>query len=842
MSTTKDWSSPLSNKGTVIYGTTVDTDSLTSDLITASTSSNIITNTTTTTTITTTTATTASAATTMSLSVASTSDDNNEETGDASLGSMCFAERRADWADPRVLDHILSLCMHKLQRASYGRHESLLRQVQLSCMLHRIRMHSFQLQQQQLQQQPIVFEQDMSSLQSLDSISAYDWDQDATLGPNPLTSNLSLDMLLSMGSSTGSLSSSADPASSSSTSDADQQDIFSLGPLPQQQSSLSSIPLVSFSGDYSSTVGPSSPIALSSIPSMPTSSQEQPLANAAPLQQTYYELLMAANPNEPLSQLLSTSAATVGPSSFTAASSSSSIPTLQHSSAYSVLDPSVPSFSTVSSPTVPAVASQNSSSADQVLSPTAPSFTLAAVPVASLSENQPQTVPLTTKEIMDALSGQFPIQPISSPQADTSTGIRTSASRHNSFSVDADDSSFPETSQSLSSYEAAEPAVVAVSALGLSPVVPESNVAAAVLAAIKVVESFDSTVISEPFTVSAASNSSKVERSEAPCTVMTADTTPDPTLITTASITISNDLEEQISKHPADKDVDMPSPPPALVQHITGMNAVSGSVNPENDSSTSSASSVQELEETFESSISVPSIPSSPTKSSARSRTSNKASAARRRSSRAQTRRYKAKTVGSPIASVETSSEDLNDEDDRSSKRQRTNEEDASSSSCSSPESSPPSPKTPPPLAESHSTHDTGHLLPALQGLESEDDQLLSHHGLELNVLKRASHETDDEDHEIQAPLLKKKKSIRSKTTKNLDGKALDQDDGGDAGVLSPSLLPRYSASGILTRRSARIQQHQRQSASSSVDIDVCLSSSGIPNLAVGRSNKSTAA
>ncbi|CAO3568955.1 unnamed protein product [Mortierella alpina] len=707
-------------------------------------------------------------------------------------------------------------------------------------MLHRLRMQSFQLQQQQLQQQqlqqqPLVFDQDMSSLHSLDSISAYDWDQAATLGPNPLSSNLSLDMLLSMGSSSGSPDS---QASSSSTNEVDQHDIFNLGPLPQQQNSLSSIPLVPFSGDYSVTVSSSSPIALSSIPSLSTSSpsQDQPLATATALpQQTYYELLMAANPNEPLSQLLSTSATVMGPSStYTTASPTQSSSAVEHPSAYAVLDSPGSSFATASSSSAPTLLSQNCPSADPI--PTA--FPLASIRISSSSDAQQQTVPLTTKEIMDALSGQFPIQPITASQLDLAVSVSESSSAQESYPVALESPTYLSTSQPLSSTEASS---ASETAAPLSPPLADTSVAAAVLAAIRAVETF-SHVGSATDSSSASVGSDANEKLEAVSTM--------PTLNATAPLFPSAALDlEKVSKKLEDMNTNgqSSSTRPLLIARVTGVDAASGSAIPEDhsrvaDINNSHPETALEPEETFHTPSTLPSpLPSAttaPAKASVRSRKSTRPSATQRRSSRASSRPYKERNMHSRNSEVY---EDVQDEDEQSSKRGRSSDEDASSSSCSSPESSPPSPKTPPPLTDTHSTaHEhEGHVVPGIKSLDSDHDHdhMLSHHdhdhGDELKSLKRSSHPVCEERVDAPAPKLRKKKIVRVRTAQSVDGE--EPGDESDAGILSPSLLPRYSSSQMTTRRSARISRHRNPADLSEAH---SLASSNVPRLVGGRASR----
>ncbi|KAG0264480.1 hypothetical protein BG011_006644, partial [Mortierella polycephala] len=346
----------------------------------------------------------------------------------STMVSDSYALPQFDYFDPFLMKYITDLGMAKLQRATHGRHQRLLRQVQLTCMLHRIRMHAVLPQtgyhshnptqhHLQQQQQQVMFAQELSS-PSLDSISGYDWDQGTNLGSNPIASALSLDLLLGMGSSPSpvmTLSSASDsaPSSSGSSSDLDHG-LFGMEELAsqqhqhqqeqqqqqqqQQQYPLSSIPLGSFTSDYSpdASNGPA-PMTLSPIPASPVQS-------ALP-QQTYYELLMAANPNEPLSQLLSTSATTMASSSFAVASSPSVLTSLTASpleSAFAALDSSLSSAPTVAS-AAPAASAMEISCSEQIFATVSRPFSL---------EQQQQTIPLTTEEIMDALSGQFPIQPL----------------------------------------------------------------------------------------------------------------------------------------------------------------------------------------------------------------------------------------------------------------------------------------------------------------------------------------------------------------------------------------------------------------------------------------------
>ncbi|KAG0066902.1 hypothetical protein BGZ92_005219, partial [Podila epicladia] len=337
--------------------------------------------------------------------------DNDGVSDSTTMLDFCYPSR--DYGDSS--ERIANMTMIKLQRASAGRQQCLLRQVQLTRMLHRIRFQAFL--------RPVLgydpsgaFDQDLSSPPTLDTSEShppldpirYEWDQ--ALGPNQLASALSLDMLLSMGSS-----SSADPSTDSSSCPASSS-------LASDQGMFSLVPLVSFANEF---LDPSSrQQELSSIPSSLPSTVSSPMAPSShhqqqPLTPSYYELLMA-NPNEPLSQLMSTNATSINSPSFTATCSS-----MDHLSTFSISTPtptptstSTPAASSSSSPTETNV-STNIPRSDQQLASTSTPFQLTAYPIdhsgapsSDASRSAPQTVPLTTKEIMDALSGQLPIQPL----------------------------------------------------------------------------------------------------------------------------------------------------------------------------------------------------------------------------------------------------------------------------------------------------------------------------------------------------------------------------------------------------------------------------------------------
>ncbi|KAF9189674.1 hypothetical protein BGZ50_000622 [Haplosporangium sp. Z 11] len=523
-------------------------------------------------------------------------------------------------------------------------------------MLHRIRMHTVlpqtgyhshnQTQHHLQQQQQVMFGQELSS-PSLDSISGYDWDQGTTLGSNPIASALSLDLLLGMGSSPSpvmALSSASDstPSSSGSSSDVDQS-LFGMEGLAsqqhqhqqeqqQQQYPLSSIPLGSFTGDYSpdASNGPTS-MALSPIPSSPVQS-------ALP-QQTYYELLMAANPNEPLSQLLSTSAATMASSSFAVASSPSVLTSLTASpleSAFAALDSSLSSTPTVAS-TAPAASTMEIPCSEQIIASVSRSFSL----------EQQQTIPLTTEEIMDALSGQFPIQPLTTsvPNQSSNTTAAPTIATSTATIVSSSSAATEEDQQAapmdhvtpLQDQSAALSAPVSSLVFGSAP---DSD------ASILIASTLTATSLQDATPVPPDTPAIKSSDVGVPILHSTSETNPEPTSV---NITVV----DQACDPATDMDIDTQDLTPPLLY-----------------------------------------------KSRIRSSSSSKRSKTLsmcRRSSRPQTRRYKSRPVA--IADQEDDLETM----ERAVKHRRLSDDEASSSSsCSSPESSPPSPKTPPPLTESH--------------------------------------------------------------------------------------------------------------------------------------------
>ncbi|KAF9284556.1 hypothetical protein BGZ74_001710 [Mortierella antarctica] len=346
--------------------------------------------------------------------------DNDGASDSTTMLDFCYPSR--DYGDSS--ERIANMTLIKLQRASAGRQQCLLRQVQLTRMLHRIRFQAFL--------RPVLgydpsgaFDQDLSSPPTLDTSEPhppldtirYEWDQES-LGPNQLASALSLDMLLSMGS----------PSTAAPSSDLSSCPDSSSSSLSSDQGMFSLVPLVSFANEF---LDPSSRQQdLSSIPSSVPSTVSSPMAPPShhqqqPLTPSYYELLMA-NPNEPLSQLMSTNATSITSSSFTATCSS-----MDHLSTFSISTPTpTPTPTLTATATATPTASSSSPtethgstsipcSDQQMLTSTSSPFQLTAYPIdhpgapsSDASRPTPQTVPLTTKEIMDALSGQLPIQPL----------------------------------------------------------------------------------------------------------------------------------------------------------------------------------------------------------------------------------------------------------------------------------------------------------------------------------------------------------------------------------------------------------------------------------------------
>ncbi|KAI1306969.1 hypothetical protein EDD11_004645 [Mortierella claussenii] len=712
----------------------------------------------------------------------------------SSLIDIFCSQQRREYVDPHLTEHIADLCMLKLQQASSGRHHSLLRQVQLTCMLHRIRMQAFMRpvmagylhhhhhQQHQQQQQQVAFEQDMSASQP-----GYEWAQDSSLGPNQMASALSFDMLLNMGApSTVSSASSVSGSSASSDLLETDQSMFVLS-QPQQHHSLSSIPLVSFPSDYSTGSSdvslqqgqsisqdlshhPTS-ISLSSIPASPAvpSLAHQQLLSAVGMipQQTYYELLMAANPNEPLSQLLSTSATTI-----TSAASESS-------SAYAILDSSLPESIRVVSASSLEESSMDGPRVEHILSPVAATFALAAFPVASgpaTSVQEPahqQTVPLTTREIIDALSGQFPIQPVSS----------TATEAHPADVVIVEQSVLRKDSKVALAVTTSPMSSTLAAA---SPEDPTS-----VLSSIQSAESLNDSRTCKPEVPSMDAPKllkQKFEESE----------------VIVAAPTLYSQPRHDESW---DSDNDMLSPPPLCHQDDEDESLAATTVEKNVDSQAGIRESSVDIDMAD---ISLSSPPPSPSKST-RSPKRTKSSPSGRRPSRPQTRRSRAKSEQESLmarlhAVQETVPEHVQDNLARTMKRRRASEDDTSSS-CSSPESSPPSPRTPPPLSESHCAMQQS----SGQGQENCVNQLLEDQQQHRHSELGKEHELDSSKRSKIGPDVVDHMRKSSEPTTGLvvvEGMSAEAGQG-DAGVLSPSLLTRYAtrqSMRILRRTSSRIQ------------------------------------
>ncbi|KAF9313958.1 hypothetical protein BGZ91_006119 [Linnemannia elongata] len=763
-----------------------------------------------------------------------------------------------------MTEHIAELCIQKLQHPSSGRHNTLLRQVQLTCMLHRIRMQAFlrpvmagyhhhhQQQQQQQQQQLLLqqqqqqqeehmqlqlqqeqqhlqeqqaFDQEMASHSEYDqqqASSGYDWSQDSSSA-----SALSLDMLLSLGStstaagpmtiasqsqsSNGSVTGSAltsipDPTMSDFYSSLQQQQ----QQLQQQQQhyhslSLSSIPLVSYAEDYSSSSSSPSANAASSLV---LSSQQPSTSSTSHLpQQTYYELLMAANPNEPLSQLLSTSAATMTSTCFTA-TSSSSIPTpvisstssalpLDHSSTYTPIDsiPSVPA-----SPLSPATASSmvgaEAPTAEQILTSVASAYSMAGFPLGPTMDaqhqqqqhhqQQPQTVPLTTKEIMDALSGQFPIQPVM-----TSSVIEV-------------------TPSTIASVIPSATTTAAASTIAPTTAVPNDIDASestenVIVATVSSSESKDTKDLShaEVATTTAVDSGTVSEWNSVATDVTTMSLPGEPSeSIPVVNVGLRHDQQQQDETW--DSDADVLSPPSLVYAHDTDDE---GSSPTTSHSCATSPPAQVDLEMSEMTLTSPPLSPSRGPRMIRRSKSlaaggltgqsaDNGQTASQRRKSRRISRRYQnvseSSSFGSRLDTLESELEEQYDLDSQQHqghhkqqqqsqqvaamppKRRRPSDDDVSESPCSSPESSPPSPRTPPPSSG----------LPPITATHDGD---LTHHG-EVVVAHAIDHELDP--------------SKRFKAEEVRIGV-----EGEDAGVLSPlplSRSPKRQSSRLLRRTSGR--------------------------------------
>ncbi|KAF9348567.1 hypothetical protein BGX26_013031 [Mortierella sp. AD094] len=740
---------------------------------------------------------------------ATTSDSNTNNNG---LIDIYCSQQRREYVDPHLADRIADLCTLKLQQSSSGRHHSLLRHDPanhpLTIMLHRIRMQAFmrpvmagylhhhhnqfqqqqeQQQQHQQQQQSMMFEQEMSAPQP----QGYDWGQEASLNSTQMSTALSFDMLLGMGSSQSPVSAASTLSGTSSSSAMDDAEQAMLGfGQPQQHHPLSSIPLVSFTGDYSAASSGSSDesfqhqghnlsqelshhttsISLSSIPSSPSTplSQQQPLAMVAALpHQTYYELLMAANPNEPLSQLLSTSATTMTSPSFSVTSSSATSTLSQGPQpSYAVLDTSIPASLTVSVP------STEGSSMGVPLLSVGSNFAMPNFPGGSgpTTHSPQQTIPLTTKEIMDALSGQFPIQPMA-----------------------------PSTSELPVTDVVSEPILSDILTVNKSAV---PSIASVLLPTYSAASMQYSESIGTEFPLSEPSENTNTNAAD-PKREPTATYREGAAGTGESSINVSTAEPQQKQEESWDSDCNMQSPPAA--HHHDGDDKDSSVIV---DSTVENQEGNQEVNMDVDlvdlADISLLSPPSSPSKSNSRSPKRTKSSPTSRRSSRAQTRRSRAKSeAGSFAVSHDTlgsTPEDAPEDAIRTSKRRRASDDDASSS-CSSPESSPPSPRTPPAILESHCTvHQRSiqnHEVPSDQMVEQQEKK-----AFELDS-KRPKKESEGD------ATVSKNSDIAAVVDGESPGSQTADGARENAGVLSPSLLARYPtrhSTRILRRTSGRLQ------------------------------------
>ncbi|KAF9103420.1 hypothetical protein BGX27_010594 [Mortierella sp. AM989] len=671
-------------------------------------------------------------------------------------------------------------------------------------MLHRIRMQTFmrplmtgylqhhnhfhqqqeQQQQQQQQQQSITFEQEMSEPQS----QGYDWGQESSLNSTQMNTALSFDMLLSMGSPQSSVSAAPSlPGASSSPVLAEAQQGLHSFAQPQQLHHLSSIPLVPFTSEYSVSSSGSSDdpfrhqsqlshhptsISLSSIPTSPSTPTLSQAVVAALPHQSYYELLMAANPNEPLSQLLSTNATSMTSASFTVTSSATTALSIGPSSAYAVLDASVPASLAVSV-NAPEQSSMEVPRTEQLLSSAASSFAISNLPGASgLSTHSPQqTIPLTTKEIMDALSGQFPIQPVTPSISEMSTG-KSVAEPVLSDQLQVCKSAVPSTTLVLL------PIYSTVSMRNSQSIHPSTPL-------VEAVENSNTSVVDSAGESTTLCSGNKLETVKASADLSTAGS-------------------QQTQEEPWDSDCHMLSPP-------------SNHKHDEDDGDTSAV-----IDSTFESQgiaqeasivalvdladISLLSPPSSPSKSNIRSPKRTKSSPTNRRSSRAQTRRSRSKSEAgsftSSLGTIASNAEDDQDNAIRTTKRRRSSDEDVSS--CSSPESSPPSPRTPPALLDSHCTiHQQ-----SIREHEASPDQEIEQRQGKVFELDSKRPKTQIEDN----PTMGKNTDCSGNTiVANVDdfNSQIPERSQVDAGILSPSLLARYptrQSTRILRRTSGKLQ------------------------------------
>ncbi|KAF9400063.1 hypothetical protein BGX21_005076 [Mortierella sp. AD011] len=680
---------------------------------------------------------------------ATTSDSNaNNNSNNSGLIDIYCSQQRREYIDPHLADHIADLCTLKLQQSSSGRHQSLLRHAFMRPVMTGYLHHHSQFQQPQEQQQQEQQQQEVSAPQP----QGYNWGQEASLN----STALSFDMLLGMGSSQSLVSdvSTLPGASSSSTMDDTEQAILGFG-QPQQHHPLSSIPLVSFTGDYSAVSSGSSDdsfrhqttsISLSSIPSSSAPlSQQQSLAVVAALpHQTYYELLMAANPNEPLSQLLSTSATTMTSPSFSVTSSSTASALVQGSQpSYGVLDAPIQASLTLS------VSSTEGFSMGVPLSSVGSNFAMPNFPGGSEpTAHSQQTIPLTTKEIMDALSGQFPIQPMT-----------------------------PSSSELLVTDVVSEPILSDTLAVDKSAVPPITSVLSPTYAAASM-QGSESIRIDFPLAEPSEDVNTNAHDQEN-----------EPVTIGEPPINVSTAGPLQKQDESWDPDSNMQSPPPTH-HHDRDDKDSSATINNtvENQDGNQEVNMDLDLAD-----ISLQSRPSSPSKSNTRSPKRTKSSSTNRRSSRTHTRRSKAThEAESFTVSHDTRNSTLGDapeDTSRTPKRRRVSDDDTSS--CSSPESSPPSPRTPPATLENHCTiHQR-----SIQNHEVSSDQMTEQQREAFELDSRRSKEGCEGDCTvIENP------NIAAMADSKNPGSQTSSEAQDNAGILSSSLLTRYP-----TRQSTRI-------------------------------------
>ncbi|KAF9902671.1 hypothetical protein EC991_004629 [Linnemannia zychae] len=694
-----------------------------------------------------------------------------------------------------------------------------------------------QQEQQHLQEQQAFDEEMASHSEYANSTQGYEWSQEhsPTTGSNQIASSLSLDMLLSLGTASGppptpSLSSGSVTGSSmTSVPDPTMSDFYSS--LQQQQLqhqqqqhyhslSLSSIPLISYSSSSEEeyAISPATTNAASSS-SLVLSTQQSSLPNASHLpQQTYYELLMAANPNEPLSQLLSTSAASMTSTCFTA-TAASSIPTTVASSSLpldSYNSDSVVSSSSASTATAGSMAVIEAPTAEQILTSVASAYSMASFPLGSMEpsqqqqqqQQQQQTVPLTTKEIMDALSGQFPIQPVM-------TSIVTEVVPPTVASV-----ILSASAETITTSATASPLTVVKHNDGIPNSTNDSTAAAVSLQGDK-----NSATVQEPIVLSSTLTTTAELGAVSDVATIAITPAPEETVASVPDISIGIRHEQQQDES-WESDVDVLSPPSLVYAQDT---------DDEGSSPTAILSSVTsppaqvDLEMSEMTLTSPPLSPSRPSRMLKRSKslaavssgqsvdnTSQMSTTSQRRKSRRITRRYQAVSESSSFSArldMSTESEvmelaeqppqqqqDIHQQQQQVAtmppKRRRPSDDDTSESPCSSPESSPPSPRTPPPSS----------ALPSL----SED---LHHHHHHLH--HTGTHTIVDQ--EIDPSKRFKVEEVQAGV------------EGEDAGVLSPLLLTRSSkrqSSRLLRRTSGRIVQSTHSATDISSPSGHALSSS----------------